>query len=143
DLRVPKFLLSARLVGGDGVRLVADRPERVRGAREGRRPLQVADELHFSQIGAVDDGDAAAPERAIHAVAADHRRTVQGDRLLVRHRIAFLARAVRFLPWQAPDADKLRIEGIADVHGPDDTPVPALRVVGEEGELALVVDAEP
>src|ERR1700685_2308138 len=103
----------------------------------------MADEPHVAQIGAVDDRDAAAPPGAIHAVAADHRRAVKRDRALHRRRIVALAVALGPLPWQAPDADDLRLERIAGVEGPDHPLVPARRVVGEEGELLLVVDAEP
>ena len=142
ELAVPVFLPGARLVGDDEIGPVADRPAGVGRAGERRRPLQVADELHVAQVGAVDDRDAAAPPRAIHAVAADHRRAVQRDGALRRHRIVALAVALGLLPRQAPDADDLRLERIADVERPDHPLVPARRVVRQEGEAALVVDAE-
>ena len=46
------------------------------------------------------------------------------------------------LPGQAPDADDLGLHRVLDVHRPDHPLLPPRRVVGEEGELAPVVDAE-
>src|SRR4029079_7292025 len=45
-------------------------------------------------------------------------------------------------PGQAPDADHLRLDRVADVERPDHAVLPALRGVRQERELALVVDAE-
>src|SRR5690242_12509226 len=45
-------------------------------------------------------------------------------------------------PGQAPDADDLRLDRVADVERPDHPVFPSLRRVRQERELALVVDAE-
>src|SRR5262249_28677369 len=68
--------------------------------------------------------------------------TVQRDRVLVRHWIAALAFALRLLPWQAPYADHVRLERVLHVERPDHALVPARRVVRQERERALVIDAE-
>src|SRR5215831_7639050 len=142
ELAVPVLLPGAGLVGDDEIRLVPNRPAGVGGPREWRRPLHMADKLHVVQIGAVDDRDAAAPPRAIHAVAADHRRAVERDGAFGRHRIVALPRTFGLLPRQAPDADDFGLERLADIERPDHPLVPSGRVIGQEGKAALVVDAE-
>ncbi len=57
-------------------------------------------------------------------------------------RIAAHALAVRLLPRQAPDADHLGFQRVADVEGPDHALVPALGIVGQKCQLSLIVDAE-
>ena len=107
-----------------------------------RRPFDVPDELHGAQVGAVDDRHAAAPPRAIHAVAADHWRSVERNRFLGRHRIVANLVGIGLHPRQSPDADHFGLERIADIERPDHALVPARRVVGHEGKPALEIDAE-
>src|SRR5262252_459657 len=102
----------------------------------------MADELHLAQIRAVDDGATAAPERTVHAVAPDHRRTVYGDGIVGRARIVTFSFAVHLLPRQSPDADDVGLERISDVQRPDHALVPAIRIVGQESERAPIVDTE-
>jgi hypothetical protein len=102
----------------------------------------MADELHGGEIGAVDDRHAAAPPGAIHAVAADHRRPVQRGCFFMRMRIVADLVGIGLHPWQAPDADDLGMQRVADIERPDHALVPARRIVGHESEMALQIDAE-
>ena len=142
ELCVPVFLLGAGFVGADQIRPVAERPAGVVGAGERRCPRQMPDQFHVAEVRAVDHRDAAAPPRAIHPVAADHRRAVQRHRLLMRRGVAGFAIALRLHPGQAPLAEDLRLGRVLDVERPDHPLVPARRVVRQERELALVIDAE-
>src|SRR5207244_5668919 len=95
------------------------------------------------KVRAVNHGNAAAPPRGVHAVAANGRRAMQRDGLLVRSRGAEIAVAVFCLhPWQPELTDHLGLERIGDVERPDHAAVPARRVVRQHRKLALVVDAE-
>src|SRR5262245_66674682 len=60
------------------------------------------------------------------------------------HGIAAAAIAFAFhpLPGQTPDADHVGTQRVADVERPDHALAPALGIVGQEGELACIVDAE-
>src|SRR5687768_199619 len=69
ELAVPEFLAAVRLVRDDQIGTLAERPGGVRFAEEGRRPANVPDQLHVSQIRAVDDAYAAAEESSEHPVA--------------------------------------------------------------------------
>jgi hypothetical protein len=102
----------------------------------------MADQVHLGQVAAIDHGDAATPERRIHAVAADHRRAVQGAGVVGGHRVVAQGDVLGFLPRQAPDADDFRLERIAQIERPDHALVPARRIAGQQREVALMVDAE-
>ena len=102
----------------------------------------MADKLHVAQVAAIDDGNAATPERRKHAVAADRRRSVQRAGVIGRHRVVAGADVFRLLPRQAPDADDLRLERIADIERPDHALVPALGVARQQREIAFAVDTE-
>ena len=67
---------------------------------------------------------------------------MQRDRFLVWGCVAGFAVAVRLHPRQTPLAEDFRLERVFNVERPDHALVPARRVVGEERELAFVVDAK-
>src|SRR5690606_37915120 len=74
ELAVPVVLLGSRLVGGDEIWTITDRPGGVGCAHKRRRPARVTEKLHVAQIAAIDHGNTATPERRKHSIAPDHRR---------------------------------------------------------------------